>query len=298
MSIIGMPSVLLFCTLCRKTYLCRVGYYPLSFFMATFKQQIFLAASPEFFPTVGFSMACQLAKAYDKNICFLGIRFSKKQDLSQYESVFTQWANEHQHECEGMEIHSHVMAQDEDFTEFLESSEASMLVFQIGGHADYAKPINMLKICRDLRIPYFFVREGQQVSFDRVLVPVGFLMEEREKGPFSSSFGRFFKSEIMLMLAKDYGSKAKQNYDAIRTLLEKSETKYQELAANKDSFKVELEAADLAVSLNATLLMVSASRDYGLDDIIFGPKEEKVIQKSPIPVMVINPRGDLYALCG
>jgi nucleotide-binding universal stress UspA family protein len=50
--------------------------------------------------------------------------------------------------------------------------------------------------------------------------------------------------------------------------------------------------------LQADLLMISASRDYGIDDIIFGPKEEKIVKKSTIPVMVINPRKDLYALCG
>ena len=53
----------------------------------------------------------------------------------------------------------------------------------------------------------------------------------------------------------------------------------------------------MLASYNVSLLMISASRDYGLDDILFGPKELKVI-KSTVPVMVINPRGDLYALCG
>jgi hypothetical protein len=46
------------------------------------------------------------------------------------------------------------------------------------------------------------------------------------------------------------------------------------------------------------MLIISASRDYGLDDIFFGPKELKVIRQSPVPVMVINPRKDLYTLCG
>ena len=65
----------------------------------------------------------------------------------------------------------------------------------------------------------------------------------------------------------------------------------------KDSFKIEKEAMKKAVELQAGLLMISASRDYGMDDILFGPKEQKVISKSTVPVMVINPRKDLYTLC-
>ena len=100
------------------------------------------------------------------------------------------------------------------------------------------------------------------------------------------------------MPAKDYGSRTRKNTDAICTLLDKFALNYQRVEAAKDSFKVEIEAARRVVELQAGLLIISASRDYGLDDIFFGPKELKVIQKSPVPVMVINPRKDLYALCG
>lgn len=266
----------------------------------SFKQQIFVAACPDFFPATGFEMAKQLAKAYSKDICFLGICFGKKAlDMEAYTSTFEQWVKDYHKECEGVGLTYKVMTPADDFTSTIEATEASMLIFQMHNQL---KPFNkiqpLLDICRDLRIPYFFVKEGQEIGFQRILVPVGFLMEEREKGPFSSSFGRFFDSEIILMPAKDYGSKARQNTDAIRTVIEKSGIKNQEIEATKDSFKVELEAAELAPNMNASLLMISASRDYGLDDIIFGPKERKVINKCAIPVMVINPRGDLYALCG
>ena len=176
-------------------------------------------------------------------------------------------------------------------TQFIKAGESAVVALG-------SNPAEQVTMYDTVRIPYFFVREGQKIAFDRILVPVGFLMEEREKGPFSSSFGRFFDSEILLMPAKDYGSKARQNTDAIKTVIEKSDIKNQEISATKDSFKVELEAAQLAPSIGVNLLMISASRDYGLDDIIFGPKERKVINQCAVPVMVINPRGDLYALCG
>lgn len=262
------------------------------------KQQIFLAASPDFFPNTGYEMAKQLAKAYNKDICFLGICFGKKELDDSYASIFGQWVKEHEGDCDGFGLTYKVLTPIDDFTETIEATEASMLIFQLSESKPFRKIQPLLDISRNLRIPYFFVKEGQKIGFDRILVPVGFLMEEREKGPFSSSFGRFFDSEILLMPAKDYGSKARENTNSIKTLIEKSEIKNQEIAATKDSFKVELEAAELASGMDVSLLMISASRDYGLDDIIFGPKERKVINQSTVPVMVINPRGDLYALCG
>ena len=48
---------------------------------------------------------------------------------------------------------------------------------------------------------------------------------------------------------------------------------------------------------DADIAIITASREYGLDDIIFGPKELHIIKKSEIPLMVLNPRGDLYVLC-
>ena len=41
----------------------------------------------------------------------------------------------------------------------------------------------------------------------------------------------------------------------------------------------------------------AASREYGLDDWLFGPPEQYVICHSPVPVMLVNPRADLFSLC-
>ena len=267
--------------------------------MTTFKQQIFVATDAVSFPKSGFDFACQLANAYTKDVCLIYIPVSKKYDTEAVEKVLKSWTEQYSLPADSAVcLKYHILTQERDFTDFIEETEASMLVFQRQQNGFYSKTSKMLQLCRGLRIPYFFVSDGQKLSFEKVLVPVGFLMEEREKGPMSSSLGRFFGSEILLMTAKDYGSKAKNNADSIRTLLSKSEIKCIDVTATKDSFKVELEAVKVADSLGATLLMISASRDYGLDDIIFGPKEQKVIEQSPVPVMVINPRGDLYALCG
>jgi nucleotide-binding universal stress UspA family protein len=45
------------------------------------------------------------------------------------------------------------------------------------------------------------------------------------------------------------------------------------------------------------LILLTASREYGLDDWLFGPPEQYVIRHSQVPVMLINPRADLFSLC-
>lgn len=181
-----------------------------------------------------------------------------------------------------------------DVADVVEQLDASLLVVE---------PTNKLSVqtyldaFRALRIPYLFVRAGQKPNFEKVALPISFLIEDKEKGPFAAAFGRFFKSQLVIFQPKDYGTKALQNIDAIKTLLDSFQLNYEVRKAFKDSNGVEREAANWAASGEAGLVLVSASREYGLDDLLFGSKERKMITRTNVPIMLINPRGDLYTLC-
>ena len=178
-----------------------------------------------------------------------------------------------------------------------EELEASFLIIQqANGQGKLIR--SLLKDCRELRIPYLFYKDSfPALNLTKVILPVGFLEEELEKAQFAAAFGRFCGSEIKMLLANDYGSKAANNADKMKSLFDKFDFNYTLDKANKDSFKVEAESIEVAQQEGAGLIIVSASRDYGLDDILFGPKEYHVLKKSEIPVLLVNPRGDLYALC-
>jgi hypothetical protein len=178
-----------------------------------------------------------------------------------------------------------------------EQLEASFLIVQLSeSRSSWIKVL--LKECRTLRIPYLFYKDSfARLDLKTVILPVGFLEEELEKAQFASAFGRFCGSEIKILLANDYGTKAKINAEKMQLLFDKFELNCSLQKAQKDSFKVEMEAARVAEKEDAGLVIVSASRDYGLDDMLFGPKELHVVRKSTKPVLLINPRADLYALC-
>lgn len=180
-----------------------------------------------------------------------------------------------------------------DLADELERIDASMLVAEIAQKRDIQPYLNA---CRDLRVPYLFVRSGNEPRFGTVALPVTFLPEEKEKGPFAAAFGRFFHSKLVIFRPKDYGTRAAHNIDAMKTLFDSFSIDYEEVRARKDSDGVEREAAAWAQQ-NADLTIIAASREYGLDDLIFGSKERKILEKSALPVLLVNPRGDLYALC-
>ena len=181
--------------------------------------------------------------------------------------------------------------------EICEAEEASFLFIQLPN--EQTKNIRkLLNNCRDLRIPYLFYKDSfKEFDLHKVILPIGFLEEEMEKAQFASAFGRFCGSEIKMLLANDYGSKAATNAEKMKQLFDKFDFKYSLEKATKDSFKVEAESIQVAENEHAGIIIVSASRDYGLDDILFGPKEYHLVKKSSVPVLLINPRGDLYALC-
>ena len=181
-----------------------------------------------------------------------------------------------------------------DVADVLEQLDASFLVVELTNKLSVQ---TYLDAFRALRIPYLFVRAGQKPNFEKVALPISFLIEDKEKGPFAAAFGRFFKSQLIIFQPKDYGTKALQNIDAIKTLLDSFQLNYEVRKASKDSNGVEREAANWAASGEAGLVLVSASREYGLDDLLFGSKERKMITNTNVPIMLINPRGDLYTLC-
>lgn len=181
-----------------------------------------------------------------------------------------------------------------DVADVLEQLDASLLVVELTNKLSVQIYLDAF---RALRIPYLFVRAGQKPNFEKVALPISFLIEDKEKGPFAAAFGRFFKSQLIIFQPKDYGTKALQNIDAIKTLLDSFQLNYEVRKASKDSNGVEREAANWAASGEAGLVLVSASREYGLDDLLFGSKERKMITRTNVPIMLINPRGDLYTLC-
>ena len=161
-----------------------------------------------------------------------------------------------------------------------------------------------LNECREERRPYVFVTNTMTIKpIRRLLVPVSMLEEETYKAEICTYIARKTDAHIILLLANDYGSHARQNVNRIITHIKAvsakigKEISYEVCMARKDSFSLVREASERQRDFRHDLLILTASRDYGLDDILFGPPERKAIQRALVPVKLVNPREDLFSLC-
>lgn len=165
-----------------------------------------------------------------------------------------------------------------------------------------------LNECREERRPYVFVTNTMTVKpLNRLLVPVSMLEEETYKAEICTYLARKTGAHIILLKAHDYGSHAQQNVNRIVTHIEKISRQQEEQGlqpisyeiaeARKDSFGLVCEASERQRDFQHDLLILTASRDYGLDDLLFGPQERHAIRRALVPVMLVNPREDLFSLC-
>ena len=177
----------------------------------------------------------------------------------------------------------------------------------------------VLDACREERRPYVITTPNSLITsspsrppkgkleraLTSILVPITMLEEEVYKAEICTYLARKTRAHLILLRANDYGSKAKQNTQRIithiHTIAERTgETiTYEERVAKGDSFHIhkELHRYPIADNRYPDLILLTASREYGLDDWLFGPPEQYVIRHSQVPVMLINPRADLFSLC-
>lgn len=177
----------------------------------------------------------------------------------------------------------------------------------------------VLDACREERRPYVITTPNSLIAsspslptkgelegaLTSILVPITMLEEEVYKAEICTYLARKTGAHLILLRANDYGSKAKQNTQRIithiQTIAERTgETiTYEERVAKGDSFHIHKELHRYPITDNRypDLILLTASREYGLDDWLFGPPEQYVIRHSHVPVMLINPRADLFSLC-
>ena len=174
----------------------------------------------------------------------------------------------------------------------------------------------VLDACREERRPYVIIKNEcsaqqsccseVQKGLSRILVPVSMLEEEVYKAEICTYLARKTGAHLILLRANDYGSKAIKNTQRIithiQTIAERTgeSITYEERIAKGDSFHIHKELHTIFPiegDDKGGLVLLTASREYGLDDWIFGPPEQYVIRHSQVPVMLVNPRADLFSLC-
>ena len=192
------------------------------------------------------------------------------------------------------------------FSEWLQTNDVDLIFISCDNESRIIQ--RFLNACRSLRIPYIFLTDTMsklplltkyETALHEVLAPVTRLEEEVYKAEILSSLQRYTNCAVTLLQANDYGSRAQRNTERINTFLtskaESSAVRIIKAVKSSDSLYRELSTRQR--ELVPDMLVVTASREYGLDDLVFGPAERHIVRKAQIPVMLLNPRDDLFSLC-
>jgi hypothetical protein len=153
-------------------------------------------------------------------------------------------------------------------------------------------------------IPFLFTGNNlpEVNRIEKIVVPVDLRKENNDSGIWASYFGRFHKSEVLMLAANDKNSQNRKlvtaNIAFISTLLKKFSIVQKVLRGEKGSFGIQFEALDLAKKTGADLLITTGSSTITLLDLIIGLPEQKLIQNANgLPILIINPRRDMYVMC-
>ena len=156
-----------------------------------------------------------------------------------------------------------------------------------------------LKVIVGSKVPFLVVQAPPSPSVDmrKVIFPVDFRTENKEKLKWAQFMSKHFKSKIFLFSAtsKDgvVESRTKANLVFSKAFLEEKNINY-ELVLSPDTSSFSQEIIEYAENKNADLIIITATRDIAFHDYILAAREQYIIANSAkIPVLVINPRTDL-----
>ena len=153
-----------------------------------------------------------------------------------------------------------------------------------------------LKVLITSKVPIIVVQTNPKKSVDRIVFPVDYKRENREKIGWAYYVAKLFNSKVFILRAEP--ARDKKIEQGIRTNLSFTEkflrSKNVEfdvtVAQGKESF--DKESLQFAEDIDADLILITTTKG-GISkvDFVLGPSEEGVITNSAnIPVMCINPR--------
>lgn len=164
-----------------------------------------------------------------------------------------------------------------------------------------------LKVIVSSTVPFVVVQDAPQEnsSFDKIVFPVDFKNENREKLVWAIYFGKIFNSKICFIKQDVRDSallkKVNTNLSFAKKYLTKYEVEY-EIADTTEGGNFAQQTIDYAQKIEAGLMLIMTTKDIGTLDYVLGASEQYIIANtSRIPVMCVNPRksnnfslGSLY----
>ena len=158
---------------------------------------------------------------------------------------------------------------------------------------------------RDLRVPLIIVHDTmpRKTIYQNIILPLDFNRESKEKSAWAGHISTLNQSKVSILIRayKDsyLAASLRSNIVLVAKLYKNLEVDYEVIKEPDITVDIDKYAVEYAWLNKGDMIVVMATKDVAIDDLLFGLKEKKIIDnKYKLTVMLINPRDDLYLPCG
>lgn len=163
-----------------------------------------------------------------------------------------------------------------------------------------------LKVIVSSYVPFIVVQDAplENSSYNKIVFPVDFKNENREKLVWAIYFGKIFNAKICFIKQEVSDSnlvkKVNTNLSFAKKYLSKYDVEFEIETATGGKF--EEKTMEYAKRIDADLMLIMTTKNIGTLDYVLGASEQYIIANTArIPVMCVNPRkntnfalGSLY----
>ncbi|MDD4235275.1 MAG: universal stress protein [Bacteroidales bacterium] len=163
----------------------------------------------------------------------------------------------------------------------------------------YLSGKSLIKIVRKARIPYLVLhKESPAPELGKsFLFPISMQKEMKQKVGWATFFAFRMKIDIELFLPKEREDIA-NNLQFAKKFFSSYELDYKEIFTNTSQFKINTEAIKYADTSRVLMMCVITTLNVSLIDRIIGLPESRLCSNSKrLPILLVNPRKDLYVPC-
>jgi hypothetical protein len=168
----------------------------------------------------------------------------------------------------------------------------------------YFSPSGLVSDYREIRIPILIIHNKMPDAdtFRHIILPIDFTKESKEKASWAGYFSKLNHTAITIVHTeyKDgfFAAQLRNNLILIKKLFGTLGSAYEIHHAEKVKYGIDRYGVAFAKMKSAGMIIVMAVKDWGIDDFLLGPPEKRIItNEDQLPVMLINPRDDLFVPC-
>ncbi len=155
-----------------------------------------------------------------------------------------------------------------------------------------------LKVIASSKVPFVVVQDSpKRMRYDKVLFPVNFKREEKEKIKWALYLAKLYRSKIYVLKPGFQDAAFKRGVHSNLVFAEKY-FKNQKLdfeVHESPGIDFVKETIEYAEKLDTDLILIMTTKDINFTDYVLGAAEQSIIaNSSKLPIMCVNPRPSRY----